>query len=222
MTPRAITPPEVWGVGQFTVGRRRVDWELGNEETMRDGASAAEHLRALGVGGGDGVLFTSLLSEAPHFWPLFMGTLMVGAQLSLADATPFDAYRTAMFLRTVEYRAVLGVDGAVLDGLEEMGHDLQRAFGAVPVVGARPDAVARLRDAGLRPHRFVLLGPALAVEAVPDEGCRVDPALWTVEPDDDGELVVTSLTPRRQAFVRQPTGWRGTVRRRGDLQLVDV
>ena len=221
MAPRVITPPEVWGVGQFTVGDERVNWELSADETMRDGASAAGHLRALGVQPSEGVLFTSMLSEAPHFYPLFMGSLMVGAQLSLADATPFDAYRTAMFLRTVDYRAVLGINTDVLNGLEDMGLELRDCFAKVPVLCARPAAAARLQDGGLVANRFLLLGPALAIEASPGEGLRVDPELWDVGVDD-GELVVTNLTPRRQRFERQRTGVRGSVRIDGELQLVEL
>jgi len=221
MAPRVITPPEIWGVGQFTVGGERVNWELSADETMRDGAAAAGHLRALGVETSDGVLFTSMLSEAPHFYPLFMGSLMVGAQLSLADATPFDAYRTAMFLRTVEYRAAIGINADVLNGLENMGLELRECFAKVPMVCARPDAAARLQDVGIAANRLLLLGPALAVEVAPGEGLRVDPEVWEVGVDD-GELVVTSLTPRRQRFERQRTGVQGSVRTAGDLQLVKL
>ncbi len=221
MTPRVIAPPEIWGVGQFTVGDERVNWELSTDETVRDGVSAAAHLRALGVAPSDGVLFTSMLSEAPHFYPLFMGSIIVGSQLSLADATPYDAYRTAMFLRTVEYRAVIGCNTDVLDGLEDMGLELRDCFANVPVICARPAAAARLADAGLVAHRFLLLGPALAIEASPGEGLRVDPEVWEVGVQD-GELVVTSLTPRRQSFVRQQTGVHGSVRVDGDLQLIGL
>ena len=151
------------------------------------------------------MLITSLLSEAPHFWPLTLGVLMNGAQLSSADATPYDAYRTAMFLRTLHYDVALGVSDAVIDGLDQMGVDLARAFGEVGVVVARGGAYERLEQAGLQPVRMILLGPATAIARTPGGPAEVDPELWDVEAFA-GEIVVTSLTERRQPFVRQPTG----------------
>jgi hypothetical protein len=208
--PRTIAPPELWGVGQFRVGGESVVWELSQAEIMRDGQSAAAALGAVGLPPGGRVLITSMLSEAPHFWPLTLGVLMSGAQLSSADATPFDAYRTAMFLRTLRYDVALGVSDAVLDGLEQMGADLAALFGAVPTVLARGGACARLEAVGLHPTRMVLLGPATAIARSPGGPPEVDPELWELEPSD-GEIVVTSLTPRRQPFVRQSTGVRGTI-----------
>ena len=119
--------------------------------------SAARTLATLGITGGTRVLFCSMLSEAGQFWPLTVGAMLSGAQLSCADANEGDALRVAMFTRLVEYRAVLGVTGAILDGLDALGHPYAEVFGGVEIVGARPDAYQRLVEAGLHPHHFVLL-----------------------------------------------------------------
>ena len=50
--------------------------------------------------------------------PLQIGLLMTQAQFSLADASRFDAFRTAMFLRAMHYDVVLGLNPEVLDGLD--------------------------------------------------------------------------------------------------------
>ncbi len=207
---RTIAPPELWGVGQFRVGAGSVTWELSQAEIMRDAQSATGVLSAIGLAPGGRVLVTSLLSEAPHVWPLTLGVLMNGAQLSSADATPFDAYRTAMFLRTLRYDMALGVSDAVVDGLEQMGVDLATAFADVAVIVARGVAYDRLESAGLRPTRMLLLGPATAIARAPGGPAEVDPELWALD-TVDGQVVVTSLTERRQAFARQPTGVAGTV-----------
>ena len=100
------------------VGRRllrhrhaRVPWEISQAEMQRDMGSAAQVLSELGVGAGKRVLFCSMLSEAGQFWPLIVGSMLAGAQLSCADATESDAARVAMFTRLLDYSAVLGVTG---------------------------------------------------------------------------------------------------------------
>ncbi len=207
---RTIAPPELWGVGQFRVGAESVGWELSQAEIMRDAQSATAVLADIGLRPGARVLVTSLLSEASHVWPLTLGVLMSGAQLSSADATPFDGYRTAMFLRTLRYDMALGVSDAVIDGLEQLGLDIGAAFADVAVIVARGQAYDRLEDAGLRPSRIILLGPATAIARAPGAPAEVDPELWGLD-TVDGEIVVTSLTERRQPFVRQPTGVAGAV-----------
>ncbi len=153
-------------------------------------------LAGVGIGAGARVLWCTLLSEAAHFWPLFIGTMLGGAQFSLADATAPDALRVGMFVRRLEYRAVMGVNEAVLDGFDELGRPYAEVFGAVPVVGARPGAYERLRAVGLAPHWFVLCGPAVAIAVEPGGPARVDPAEWTLH-EDGGRILVTSRLPAR-------------------------
>lgn len=214
MSPRRIETAPLWGVSRFLVGDQAVTWELSQAEIQADVAAARRFLQALGVRAGDRVLFLAKLPEAPYFWPLELALLAQGGQLSSADATPFDAYRSAMFLRTLSFRAVIGIDAAVLDGLEAQGADPVALLSPVPSVLARPDAVARLEAAGLRPLRMCFLGPALALEAWPGAGPAVDPELWELA-SEGGEVLVTSRIARAMRFERQRTGVRAAIERAG-------
>jgi hypothetical protein len=196
----------LWGVGSYEDGTRRVPWEISHAEIQRDMGSAARTLATLGITSGTRVLFCSMLSEAGQFWPLTVGAMLSGAQLSCADANEGDALRVAMFTRLVEYRAVLGVTGAILDGLDALGHSYADTFGMIDIVGARPSAFARLEDAGLAPHHFVVCGPAIAIGSGPGTPARADSDEWRLDVDAaDGRVLVTNVRPRATEFVRRPT-----------------
>ncbi len=134
----------------------------------------------------------------------------VGGICSAADATNFDAPRTAKLVRQLHPRAVVGVNADVLDGLEQEGFELVDAFAGVPVLGAHPGAVARLRAAGLTPRVWAFLGPAVAVECEPGAGAHVDEAVWSVD-EDGGEVVVAPRGERAIGAGRYRTGARGVI-----------
>jgi hypothetical protein len=202
----------LWGVGRYDGADGPVDWEISHDEIQRDIAGATRRLEDLGVGGGDRVLFCSCLAEAGSFWPFLVAAMVRGAQLSCADGTRADAMRVAMFTRDLEYRAVLGISTEVLDGLDDLGLDYAATLGSVPVIGARPGAYERLVDAELSPHRFVLVGPAVAVGTEPGGPAALDPDEWELATDADGRVTVTSMRPRATTFTATPTRVRGTVR----------
>ncbi len=117
-----MTPaPPLWAIGQYEGPGGKITWEISHDEIQRDLGAAPAALGALGVGAGGRVLHCSLLSEAGQFFPLVIGTMLLGAQVSQADATSGDAQRIAMFLRLLDYDAVLGVNAAILDGLDALG-----------------------------------------------------------------------------------------------------
>jgi hypothetical protein len=196
-----------WGVGCYESDTGRVAWEISHDEIQREMGAAPGRLARLGVGAGSRVLFCSMLSEAGQFWPLMVGAMLAGAQLSSADANEGDAARVAMFTRRLRYDAVLGVTPALLDGLDGLRVPYRDVFGGVRVVGARPGAYERLAAAGLAPHRFVLAGPAVAIGAEPGGPAHVDEQEWRV--DLDGDVVcVTNLRPRATTFARTRTAVR--------------
>jgi hypothetical protein len=199
-----------WGVGMYEGELGREPWEISDAEMQRDMGSATRTLADLGIGAGDRVLFCSMLSEAGQFWPFVVGAMLSGAQLSCADATEGEAVRVAMFTRLVPYRAVLGVTGAILDGLDARDHSYVDAFGGIDIVGARPSAYGRLVDVGLTPYHFVLCGPAVAIGRAPDAPARVDDAEWQLDVDaDESRVLVTNLRPRATQFVGTPTAVHG-------------
>ena len=116
----------------------------------RDIADATGTLGALGIGAGSRVLWCSMLSEAGQFWPLTVGADAHGRASSPAPmrarATPGASTCSSGASSTEPCSAVTG---AILDGLDRRGRDYREVFGAISVLGARPDAYARLVDAGL-------------------------------------------------------------------------
>jgi hypothetical protein len=205
---RASEP--LWGIGSYDDGTTRVPWEISQAEIQRDMGAAARLLASLDLGSGSRVLICSMLSEAGQFWPLTVGAMLTGAQLSCADASEGDAVRVEMFTRLVGYTAVFGVTGAILDGLDSLGRTYADVFGGIRIVGARPDAYARLVAAELAPHHFVVCGPMIAVGPEPAAPARHDDAEWSVDVDGD-RLAVTSLQPRATTFTRAPTAVRGAL-----------
>ena len=200
----------LWAIGRYEGPDGPVTWEISHEEIERDLASAPRALAALGVATGGRVLHCSLLSEAGQFFPLVIGTMLVGAQVSQADATSGDASRVAMFLRLLDYDAVLGVNGAILDGLDDLGIAYTDAFARARVVGARPDALTRLAAAGIAAHSFVLCGPAVAIAPAPEAPAVVDRDEWELG-RSHGHITVTNLRPRATGFEATATAVRGAV-----------
>jgi hypothetical protein len=211
MTVTDVRSRPLWAVGCYAGPYGPVTWEISHDEIERDLGSASRALTMLGVGAGGRVLHCSLLTEAGQFFPLVIGTMLVGAQVSQADATSGDAARVAMFLRLLDYDAVLGVNGAILDGLDALGVAYAEAFARARIVGARPDALSRLADAGIAAHPFVLCGPAVAIAPAPDAPAVVaDPGEWELGAHD-GLVTVTNLRPRATQFQATATAVRGTV-----------
>ena len=201
----------LWAVGCYAGPDGPVTWEISHDEIERDLGSAPRALAALGVGAGGRVLHCSLLTEAGQFFPLVIGTMLVGAQLSCADATSGDAQRVAMFLRLLDYDAVLGVNAAILDGLDELDISYADAFARARIVCARPDALARLAAARIAAHAFVLCGPAVAIAPAPDAPAVVaDPGEWELG-SRDGRITVTNLRSRATDFRATATAVRGAV-----------
>ena len=203
----AAAPAPLWGVGSFRVGDEIVAYPVAQEDHHRDIGGAPKALATLGVHERSRVLVLSMLSEAAQYWPLQIGLLMSQAQFSLADASRFDAFRTAMFLHAMHYDVVLGLNSDVLDGLDDLGHEYSEIFGSVEVLAARAGAHERLRDAGLAPRWWLHVGPTIAVECAALEGAHVDPDEWAVEVDG-GEVLITANRPRAMTIDRLRTGVR--------------
>jgi len=204
--------PPLWGVGQFFDGTRRVPYPVTAADIEADTAAAGRALASLGIGRGHTVLFVSLVSEIVQTVPFHDALSQLGGICSAADATTFDAPRTPKLVRQLHPRAVFGVNGDVLDGLEQEGLDLSEAFAGVPVLGAHPGAMARLAAAGAAPLVWAFFGPAVGVECAPGAGAHVDEAIWTVDVDD-GEIVIAPRRQRAISSARYRTGATGELER---------
>lgn len=207
-----MAAPDVWGVGRVVVGGEAIPWPVSEADVEDEAASQARALARLGVRQRDVVVLCSLLSQAIHVFPLEEAVNALGARYSSTDATEFDAFRTAAMVRQVEPRAVIGLNGAVVKGLRDLGRDVHDVFAPVPVVATSDeDAHASLRDAGLAPLRWRLLGPTSVFECDARDGLHVDGSRWRAECDDGGGLVLTNLAPRLKPCDRFVTGLRGVV-----------
>jgi hypothetical protein len=200
----------LWGVGSYLdADGRRAPWRISHDEINRDIGVSSKVLGELEISG-RGVLWCSMLSEAGQFWPYICGTFLAGGRLSCADATVGEAVRLAMFLRLVPFEAVLGVNDAILDGVDEMGKRYYELFDGVRIVAAHPGAYERLECAGLTPTRFALCGPAMAIGRAPGAPALVADDEWAIG-DDDGRVWVSARQGRAQEFVRTPTAVRGEI-----------
>jgi hypothetical protein len=189
-------PPAVWGVGRLVLDGEVTPWPVAERDIDDEAESLASRLAALGLEAGGLVLIASMLSQAMHVVPLERAAGRVGALYSSADATPFDAFRVAALTRQLDPQVVMGITGDVLDGLAEAGHDPAEVLGTVPaVVTADDDAHVRLCSAGLRPRRWVRLGPTSAIESIDEDGPVYDATRWDVE-QDGSELVISNRVPR--------------------------
>jgi hypothetical protein len=207
-----VVPPSdaLWGVGSYHDQHARVPWPVSAAEMQRDLAAGVRLMGELGLREGSRVLICSMLSEAAQHWPLIVGAMAAGAQLSCADSTGGEAARVAMFLRLLDYDAVLGLTPALVDSLATFFADPAESLSSVRVVGAHPGAFERLQSTGLMPHHFVLCGPALAISHHPGEPARVDDREWELT-EARGRVLVTNRAPRAVDFRRMPTGVRGAV-----------
>src|SRR5207237_6876743 len=124
-------------------------WPVSQIDIDAEAEAAAAHLVSLGVGAGDVVVIVALLSEAIHAVPLEKAAGRLGALYSSADATAMDAYRTEYLVNQFRPRAVVGVSGAVVDGLRDGGRDPAGVLAGVPAIATADDAAWHtLVDAG--------------------------------------------------------------------------
>jgi hypothetical protein len=212
-------PPAVWGVGRVVVDGEVTPWPVTERDIEDEADSFAPRLTALGLEPGGLVLVVAMLSQAMHAVPFERAAGKLGALYSSADATPFDAFRVAALVRQLEPQVVVGITGAVLDGLVEAGRDLGDVFLPVPaVVAGDAEAHGRLRAAGLTPRRSVQLGPTTAIEGRDADAPVYDATRWAVD-ELEGELVVSNLMPRLTEARRLRTGVRGRVAGEGRVSV---
>lgn len=214
-------PPRVWGIGRVVVGDDVVPWPVSEADIDDETEVATAQLGALGLAADELVLIVSLLSQAIHVAPFERGAGRVGALYSSADASRFDAFRTASLVRQLQASVVLGVDTAVLDGFADLDRDPAEVFAPVrTVVAADGVADRRLREAGLDPGRWLRLGPLSAIRLPGDDALSYDSGRWQVD-EADGELLVTNRVERLTTCDRFATGVTGTVLEPGRLRLVE-
>ncbi len=212
-------PPRVWGVGRVLVSDEVVPWEVSEADIDDETEIAAQFLRDLGLREDELVLIVSYLSQAIHVAPFERAAGLVGALYSSADASRFDAFRTASLVRQLQPSVVIGVDDAVLDGFEDLDRDPAEVFASVrTVVASGATAQARLGDAGVIAGQWLRLGPLNAVSLPGEPELRYDPTRWQVD-ELEGQLLVTNLAERLTSSDRFATGIQGRVPTPGRISL---
>jgi hypothetical protein len=217
-------PPRVWGVGRVVVtradgGDEVVPWEVSEADIDDETEVATDFLRALGLRENELVLLVSYLSQAIHVAPFERAAGKVGALYSSADASRFDAFRTASLVRQLQPSVVFGIDDAVLDGFDDLDRDPADVFASVrAVVASGSTAQARLADAGVTAGVWLRLGALNAVARPGEAELRYDASRWQVDAPD-GELLVTNLAERLTPSDRFRTGVAGSVPTPGHITL---
>jgi hypothetical protein len=201
---------EPWGIATYGDG---VPYPLSYADVERDTEGAVRALGALEVGAGDTVLVVSRLEEGGHFWPFNAAVAQLGMLGLCADATLFDAARTEMLLRRFDVKVAVGVNRAVIDGLELAGFTPASVFGRAKLIVARTDAAPLIAAMGVPVRRWQQLGPTYAMDCSLGR-LHVDTAQWDVSVDRD-ELVVRARQERAVGADPIATGVAGTVDKDG-------
>jgi hypothetical protein len=181
--------PTLFGIGSYG----RVDFEIGWAEFERDVRWAHRVLATWDVHAGDHVVLSTPNFEGPWTSPLVRALRALRTVHSNVEPYNWDARRSATFLRLLPVTAYIGLSGPIATALLEL--ESADLLAGVPLLWARPDALAPLRAHGLTPAVFAMLGPALALECPQRAGAHLDPAEWLVE-ESRGTLVLTTVGAR--------------------------
>jgi hypothetical protein len=212
MTAAAASFPRspIFGIASCPVGPETMEFEIGWDEFERDLDWAETLLRSAGLGPGDRALTMLNPWEGPWTTPVVRALQRIGVINLPAEVWPFDYRRTSMFLQRLEVKAIFGLCGDTLTGLEQEEPSVAELLRNVEIVWARPDALPKLGDVAPQVLPYVMLGPALALGVPGKSGVVVNGAEWAVD-TEGGELVVSNARERLATFDRAPTGLRGSV-----------
>ena len=199
--------PRLWGVSRYDVAGQPAYFETSWADWQRDTAWARAMLADHGTGAGSGLVIVSGMPEAPWFDPFETAARELGAPYSIGEIYAFEAFRTAMYALRTPVTMIFGLDRTVAEGL---GDDLPAVVAQVPRIGARPDAVDLVTEAGGQPFVVTRVGPAIAVECPQRAGAHLDGAEWTLA-GRDGSLFISTAGPRAHQVSDAATGLRGTV-----------
>jgi hypothetical protein len=208
----ALPRPRLWGVGRYEVAGQLVYFEVAWDDWRRDVAWARAVLADHGVGPekgdgevGGGLVIVGGMAESPWFDPFETAAGELGAPYSVGEIYAFEAFRAGLYATRLPITMIFGIDRTVAEGL---GDELAVVVARVPVIVARPDAMAVLAEAGARPFIVTRVGPAIAVECPYRSGAHLNGAEWTLA-QRGGELFISTAGPRAHQVTQAPLGLRG-------------
>ncbi len=180
----------------ITIGHQGglAEYEITWDDLARDAAWFQARLEALGLERGHRALVTFAGHEGLWFQPVIEALRNLGVVYGTAEAMGWDHLRTRVFHRELDLHAVIGLSLETLEALsgQVMIEDL---FRDTPVVLARPEGAARLREVAVPAVVISPLGPALAVGCGKAPGAHVNAAEWKVA-ERDGRLAVAASEKR--------------------------
>jgi hypothetical protein len=203
----ALPRPRLWGIGRYDVVGKPVYFEVSWDDWQRDTAWARAMLADHGVGPGSSLVIVGGMPESPWFDPFETAARELGAPYSIGEVYPFEAFRTGMYARRLPISMIFGIDATVADAL---GDELAEIVARVPVIVARPDAIALLAGAGAQPFVVTRVGPAIAVECPRRSGAHLNGAEWTLA-ERGGELFISTAGPRAHRATEAALGIRGAL-----------
>jgi hypothetical protein len=203
----ALPRPRLWGIGQYDAAGGPAYFEITWDDWERDTAWARAMLADHGVGPRSGLIIVGGMPESPWFDPFETAARELGAPYSIGEIYAFEAFRTGLYARRLPISMIFGIDATVAEGL---GDELAEVVARVPVIVARPDAVAVLTTAGAQPFVVTRLGPAIAVECPHRTGAHLDGAEWTLA-ERGGELLISTAGPRAHQVTEAALGVRGAL-----------
>jgi hypothetical protein len=197
-------------VGRYLVDGSPSFYPVTRAEIARDAYALSRVVATFGISPGRYILTISLSSEVVQFSPFEEAIAQLGLLGVNADATIADAQRTESVCRQFNVAAVCGVNGLVLRGLDELGHDPAVVF-KDKIVWARPDAYARLKKLpGLTVRRCAEIGPLLALECAAGGGMHLNGEEW--QPGESGgKITLTSRMRRIAPLQALATGLGGAI-----------
>lgn len=149
-------------------------------------------------------MVVSSCEEPPLTSPFERALVRLGLPYTGSDARGTDAFRIATYLRRLPVAAVIGIDAGTIDALGSFG-EVAELLGRAEVLFARPEAVVPLRKMDLHPLQWIPLGPAVAVECTHGMA-HVNGAEWSLDVEQNGALLLTSLLPRARAWRNEVVG----------------
>jgi hypothetical protein len=137
---------------------------------------AERRLAELGVRAGDVVIICSQSAEVLQFAPYERASNTLHAAFTCVESSRIDGPRLRSFIDLFRPRAVLGVNSAVIDGIDLSTTSLAEVFARVEIVAAKPTAHALLRAEGVDAAIWTDVGPLVALECSFHSGPHLDPS----------------------------------------------
>jgi hypothetical protein len=199
-------------VGRYFVDTQPHFLPLSTREITRAAEFLGTVLDTYQFAPGRAVLLVCQFEEAAQFLPLEEALTDRGLILANAEASLYDGGRAESILRRFDICAVIGLNAPLLDSMEGLNVDVEKAL-AGKVVWARPCAYDRLSGMrGFTLRRYLEVGPTLGLECVHGGGAHVDAREWSLS-ERGGEVRVTNRLMRALPLQDAETGLRAAVDR---------